>query len=76
MPQVKNFDQVFVFAKLVIDQNRAVRQLPHSGSLSYGAAHSRKSRQEFHVVEQGIAEALRGLWIIFGDVLDDAGEIV
>ena len=73
---MKDFDEVFVFAKLVIDQNRRMRQFPHTSSLTNRAAHARESRQEFHMVEQGIAEALSGLWIIFGNVADDIGEIV
>jgi hypothetical protein len=61
-----------VFAKL----NWAVRQFSHPGSLTDCAAHARESRQQFHVVEQGIAKALRGVRIVFGNAADDFSEIV
>ena len=73
---MKDFDQVLIFAKLVIDQNRAMRQFPHSSPLANRAAHTRKPRQELRVVKQGIAEAFSGLWVIFGNLAADSNEIV
>jgi hypothetical protein len=73
---VKNFHEVFVLANLIVDQNRAMRQFPNSGSLANCAAHTRESGQEFHMVEQGSAEAPGGLGIVFGDVADDFSEVV
>ena len=73
---MQDFDEAFIFAKLVIDQDWAVRQCPHSCSLTNRAAHAREPRQEFHMVEQGIAEAFSGICIIFGNVADDSSKIV
>jgi len=73
---MQDFDEAFIFAKVVIDQDWAVRQFPHSCSLTDCAPHARKPRQEFHVVEQGIAEAFSGICVIFGNVADDSSEIV
>lgn len=67
---------MFVLAELVIDQNWAVRQFSHPGSLTDCAAHAWESRQQFHVVEQGIAKALGGVRIVFGNAADDFSEIV
>ena len=57
MPKMKDFDEMFVFAYLVVDKNRTVRKLPHAGALSYAAAHARKADQQLDVVEEGIAES-------------------
>jgi hypothetical protein len=74
--QVKDFYQMFVLPKLVIDQNWAVRQFSHPSSLTDCAAHAWESRQQVHMVEQGIAKAPRGVSIVFGNAADDFSEVV
>jgi hypothetical protein len=72
---VEDFDEVFVFTELVIDQNRAMGQFPHASPFANCAPHPRESSQQFHVVEQRITEALGSLGIVFGNMPDDFSEI-
>lgn len=73
---MKDFHEMFVSAKFVIDQNRTVGQLPYPGARANSAANPGKSRQQFYVVEQGVAETLGCVGIIFGDVADYLGQVV
>lgn len=68
--QVQNLDESFVFADLVINQDRTMRELTHAGALANGDTYARESREQLHVIEQGIAKMLRSIRILFGDVAD------
>ena len=66
---------MFGFVQLVIDHDGTVRQFSYPRSLANSAASVRKILQQFDVVQQGIAEALGGIGIIFGDIADDLGQV-
>ncbi len=73
---MKNFHKVLVLVDLVVDQNRAVRKLPHTRPLANSHADARESSQQVHVVKQRITKAFGGHGIIFGNVADDFSEVV
>ena len=50
MAEVEYFDEVFVFANLVIGENRAVKQFADTRAFTNDAAHVGKARLQFHVV--------------------------
>jgi len=75
MANMKNFHNAFVFAELVVNDDGAVRQLPHSGSLANDAAHAGKTRQQFDVIQQRTAKTLGSFPIVFGNMADEFSEI-
>jgi len=72
---MKNFHNVLVFAELVVHEDGAVRQLPHSRSLANDAAHAGKTRQQSNVVQQRTAKARGSFPIVFGNMADEFSEI-
>src|SRR5262249_4685525 len=69
--EVQNFDQPLVLADLVVHQDRTVGEFTYPSALANCGAHSRGSREQLHMIEQGIAEAFRGSRIILGNVADN-----
>ena len=51
MPEVKDFNNVLVFADSVINKYRAMLQFSHAGALSNSAAYARKPGKQIHMVE-------------------------
>jgi len=76
MTEVENFNDVAVFADLVVNQNRAMGKFTHPRSLANGSTHAGKAAQQFDVVEQGTAETSSGFTVVLGDMADNFGEIV
>ncbi len=76
MTKVKDFNEVLVFADLVVEENGAVQKFAHARALSNATAHAREASQELHMVEKRVAETCSGFWVIFSDAADDACEIV
>jgi hypothetical protein len=65
-----------MFVHSVVNQERAVQQLPNSRRLVDDDAHARKAGQQINVVQQGTAEAGGCIRVVFGYMADDFGEVV
>ena len=75
MTDVKHLHEALIFADPVVNQNWTVLQFAYAGPFSNAAAHSWKTGEQIHVVEQSVAKTRSGLAVIFGNVTDDLGEI-
>jgi hypothetical protein len=58
MLKMENFHKMRRFAHAVIDQNRGMHQLAHSGSPLNRSADVRKSFEQLDVIEYGVAKPL------------------
>ena len=75
MPEVEDFDELPVFANLIVNQDWTVQQLTYARTFSDLATHARIAGQQFHVIEQGITETRSRLIVVFGDMANDLSEI-
>ena len=55
---MENFHKVWGFVHAVIDQNRGMHQLAHSGTPLNQAADVRKSFEKLNMIEYGVAKPL------------------
>ena len=76
MTEVKHLYEVPIFSDSVVNHDRAMLQFTYAGPLSNRAAHARKPREQFHMVEQSVAKTRGSLAVVFGNVPDDRGEVV
>jgi hypothetical protein len=53
-----------------------MQQFADTRPFSDSASHSRKARQQIHVVKQSIAKTRSRFIVVFGNVADDLGEIL
>lgn len=72
---MQDFYSTLLFANLVIDCDRAMCQPAHPRSVADEATHSRKSPQQFNVIEQRFAKTRRSVFVIFCDMADELSEI-
>lgn len=72
---MEDFDNALILADTVINQDRTVQQLADTRTLPDGTAHSGKSRQKLHMIEQRTAKTRGSFGVILSDVPDDLGEI-
>ena len=73
---MKDLHEMFVFPKLVIDEDGAVRQFSHPISLANSPAHAWESAQQFYMVDQRVAETSSCLGVVLSYIADDFSEIV
>ncbi len=75
MPQVQDFDHAPGLVNLIINRNRAVHELPHLWAFANGRAYAGELLEELQMVQQGVAETLSSVGIVFGDVANDLSQI-
>src|SRR5579859_3056119 len=75
MTEVKNFDQVFRFMHLVVDQDRTVYEFSHTRMFSNDASKVWKTSQQFHMIQQRTAKMGGRRGIIRGNMADDLGQV-
>ncbi len=73
MTEVENFNDMPLFADLVVHQNRTMGEFTHLRSFADGSSHAGKANKQFDVVEQGTAETSSGFTVVFGDMADNFG---
>ena len=54
---------------LVVDDNRAVDELPHPRQVASGAPYIGKAAKQIDVIEQGLAKAGKSTWAITFELL-------
>jgi hypothetical protein len=75
MPEMKNFNDVFIFADSIINKNRTMLESLDMGPFSDYFTHAWKSAEQVYVIEQRVAKTHCRLIIVLGNVADDFGEI-
>ncbi len=76
MPDVQNLNFSLAFADVIVDEKRTVHQFANLSPLSDQPAHSRKTSQELHVLDERTGKLRGRICIVFGNVADDFCEIV
>jgi len=76
MAEMEDFDETLLLMDLVVNENRAVDQLPDSRPLASAVPHARETARQFDVIEQGLAKTRSGLAVLLSDLPHDLGQIV
>ena len=75
MAEMKDLNQTLLLMDLVVDENRAVDQLPHPRSLANGVPHMREPAEQIDVIKQGLAKTGSDIVLVLSDMRHDLGQI-
>jgi hypothetical protein len=74
-PKMKDLDQAQPFVNAIINQDRRMRELPHTGAMRHWAADLWKAPQYFQMVQKGIPKSFCEIGEIGPEVCKDFFEI-
>jgi len=73
---MKDLNQMRVLVDLVINDNGAVDQLPHTRPLANRVPHAWEPAEQIDVIEQSFAKTGSSLVVVPGDMLHDVGQVI